>query len=400
MTVPLERAQGARKRSMTARNILLKIHLYVGLCAAIFLLVLGVTGSIIAFEEDAELWLNPHLHYVRPAGQPLSDRELIEKVNRQIAPAEVVFAKSFQQPNRSHIMLTLDPGTKVTALEAGSGVWKNWVARGKGRVAVFVNPYDGSIIGRYTAVPENQRILAKIHQFHMRLAPDPRSWGVVGKIGRELVDYSGLALAIMVPTGVFLWWRIGRGRIKWSGSWFRVCFDLHNVVGIYAAIFLFTAAVTGVVIGFESVTKSIYSITGSTQVWHSGGPDSTPVAGAVPIGIDKALEVARRQIPEADFDGIALPRGPKQSFGVMMRVPEEVTESVHSSVFVDQYSGAPLQVLNFKKDSFAYRLIRLNRSLHTGDWGLPGKLVMSASSLLLAIMVITGVVIWWKKLAV
>ncbi|MBI3208229.1 MAG: PepSY domain-containing protein [Candidatus Solibacter usitatus] len=386
---------------MTMRIIFLKIHLYLGLCAAIFLVILGVTGSITAFEESAELWLNGRLHYVPAAGKPLSEGELIEKVNRAIAPAEVVFAKRFQDPTRSHIMLTIEPNVTLSASEASSANWRNWVARGNGRAAVFVNPSDASLLGRYTAVPANQKILSKIHQFHMRLAPDPRSWGTFGKIGREVVDYSGLILCFLVPTGVVLWWRTKRGRIKWSGQWFRVFFDVHNVAGIYAAVFLFIAAVTGVVASFDSVNKAIFRVTGSTQVWHSGGPDSVPVVGAVPISTDQAIGIARQQLPEAEVDGVVLPRAPKQSFIVLMRVPEEVTDSVHSSVVVDQYSGKPLQVLNFKTDSFAYRVMRFNRAIHTGDiFGMPSRIVASVSSLLLVVMAITGVVIWWRKLAV
>jgi uncharacterized iron-regulated membrane protein len=34
----------------------------------LFLLILGITGAITAFEQDAELWLHRQLHYVRPGG--------------------------------------------------------------------------------------------------------------------------------------------------------------------------------------------------------------------------------------------------------------------------------------------------------------------------------------------
>jgi uncharacterized iron-regulated membrane protein len=86
---------------------------------------------------------------------------------------------------------------------------------------------------------------------------------------------------------------------------------------------------------------------------------------------------------------------------VVLRVPEETSGSAHSSITVDQYSGAVLEVHNFLTDSKGYRWIRFNRSIHTGDiGGLAGHIVMSLSSLLLAAMVITGFVIWWKKLAV
>jgi uncharacterized iron-regulated membrane protein len=43
----------------------------------------------------------------------------------------------------------------------------------------------------------------------------------------------------------------------------------------------------------------------------------------------------------------------------------------------------------------------LNRAIHTGDiFGLPSRIILSVSSLMLVVMVITGMVIWWKKLAV
>src|SRR5436190_5143319 len=385
---------------MTMRTIILKVHLYLGLFAATFLVILGVTGSIIAFEEDTELWLHHQLHYVSPAGKELSEGEIIEKVSRAVAPAEVVFAQGFQQPDRTHILLTIERKSSDSQMESG-GNWRNWVARGGGRAAVFVNPYDASIVGRYTDVPQNQKILAKIHQFHMRLAPDPRSWAPFSNFTRQIVDYSGLALCLLVPTGVILWWRTKRARIRWDTTWFRTCFDIHHAVGIYAAFFLFVAAVTSVVISFESVNHAIYSVTGSAHAWHSGGPGSAPSHGAAPTTVDKAIEIARDQIPEAAFDGIALPRTPGQSFVVLMRVPEEVTPAVHSSVVIDQFSGKPLQVLNFKKDDLAYRIMRLNRAIHTGDvFGVPSRFVASASSLLLVVMTITGLVIWWKKLAV
>ena len=44
---------------MTVRIILLKIHLWLGLTAALFLVILGLTGSVMAFEEDIIHWTHP-----------------------------------------------------------------------------------------------------------------------------------------------------------------------------------------------------------------------------------------------------------------------------------------------------------------------------------------------------
>jgi uncharacterized iron-regulated membrane protein len=106
-------------------------------------------------------------------------------------------------------------------------------------------------------------------------------------------------------------------------------------------------------------------------------------------------------MPEATVAVIQLPLNPKAAYHVQMRVPEETSEAVHSTVSIDQFNGQVLKVRNFKTDSMGYRVIRFNRSIHTGDvLGTPTHIIVSLSSLLLVAMVLTGVVIWWKKLAV
>jgi len=50
---------------MTARRILLKVHLWFGLAAAIVLAILGLTGSILAFQNDIDHWLHPELFYIK-----------------------------------------------------------------------------------------------------------------------------------------------------------------------------------------------------------------------------------------------------------------------------------------------------------------------------------------------
>jgi uncharacterized iron-regulated membrane protein len=115
---------------------------------------------------------------------------------------------------------------------------------------------------------------------------------------------------------------------------------------------------------------------------------------------DQVLDIARRAMPNATPSVLVRPLRAAGSYTVLMRVPEETSEAVHSSVTIDQYSGKVLAVRNFETESAGYRWIRFNRSIHTGDiFGLASHIVVSLSSLALAAMVVTGFVIWWKKLA-
>src|SRR5580693_10071101 len=104
---------------MTVRTALLKIHLYLGLAAAIFLVILGLTGSIMAFEGDIDHWLHPGLWYVKAGARVLPEGEVLAKVEQQFAPARVGGVEMSPHPDLAQVMHLTD------------------------RSAVMVNPYDG-----------------------------------------------------------------------------------------------------------------------------------------------------------------------------------------------------------------------------------------------------------------
>ena len=357
------------------RKLLIKVHLYLGLAAGLFLIVLGLTGSVMAFEGDIDHWLNRGLWYVSPAANRLPEGELIAGVERQYAPARVAAVQISQHADLAQLMQLTDRST------------------------VTVNPYTGAILGRRTQPPSTDRWLGYIHQVHLRLAGDGRAaWAPAGK---KIVSWAGLFLCLLAPTGLILWWRTKRASIQWKGSWFRIFFDAHQAIGIYAGLFLWIAAFTGILIGFDWGEQAIYSVTHSSRPKFGRPPQSAPMPGSAPIGVDRAMAAAQQAIPDAAVDVMMLPLNPKAPYQVILRVPEETSGSAHSSVAVDQFSGQALAVHNFLTDSEGYRWIRFNRSIHTGDiFGLAGHIVMSLSSLLLVAMVVTGLVIWLKKLAV
>ena len=212
---------------MTARRAVLKVHLWLGIAAAIFLVILGVTGSVTAFENDIDHWIHRDLFYVSAGGRVLPDTELIRVVQERFAPARVTGIHIFREANLARVVQLSDRST------------------------VLVNPYDGHILGRRTGPSETQKVVGYVHQLHTHLVPEPRNAREAAHVGEIVVQIAGAALLLLVPTGLILWWRTKRASIKWSASWFRVCFDAHHTIGIYAGLFLLLAAVTGVLIGQE-----------------------------------------------------------------------------------------------------------------------------------------------------
>jgi uncharacterized iron-regulated membrane protein len=358
---------------MDLRKVFLKVHLYLGLVSAIFLIILGLTGSIMAFEGDIDHWLHPHRWYVSVGPQILPESLLIKTVEEHFAPARVTMAQLPTEANIGHLMY----------LTHGSGPSST-------RTQVVVNPYDGNILYVGPGVTKTQQTLGIIHQLHLRL--------LAGATGKLIISVVGLLLVFEVPLGIILWWRTKRASVKLKGSGFRVSFDLHHAIGVYAAAFLFLAAVTGVLIGFDFAQKMFFTLTHSSPIVRHN-VTSTVVEGGTPIGVDKAIEIARQQMPTANVNFLQPPVSPRGVYTISLRLPGEPWSAINGTASVDQYSGKLLQFQNLSTSG--YNAIRLNRSLHTGDiFGLPSRIVMSLTSLVLVVMVVTGVIIWWKKLAV
>ncbi len=365
---------------MTVRKIVLTIHLCLGLASGIFLAILGVTGSIMAFEADIDHWLHPDLWYVTPGSQPLPENDMVSIAQNRFHSR--VLAIQFPRAANLAQMMPMGDGTTV-----------------------YLNPYDGSVLGSKIGQSNSDRALAYIHQIHLRLVPDPQSMPDLAAKGKIVVSCAGLVLLLMVPTGVILWWRAKRLTVQFKATnfripWHRLFHDAHQVIGIYAALFLTISSLTGILIGFGFGEKFFYAVTRSSPPERVRSVASTVVPGALPIMADQVLDIARRTMPKAVPAVMVRPMRATGAYAVLMRVPEETSEAVHSSIAIDQYSGKVLAVHNFENESQGYRWIRFNRSIHTGDiFGLASHIVVSISSLALAAMVMTGLVIWWKKLA-
>jgi uncharacterized iron-regulated membrane protein len=367
---------------MTLRKVILFIHLCLGLAAGLFLTILGLTGSIMAFEADIGHWLRPELWYVTPGPRALPENDLVSAAQNRSRRARVIIVQFPRAANLAQVMQMTD----------GS--------------LLFVNPYDGTVLGEKVGLSNSDQALIYIHRIHQMLVPDPKLAPDLAQAGKIVVSVAALLLFLLLPTGLFLWRRSGKLSMHWKATdfkvpWYWLFHDAHQVIGIYVSLFLMIASITGMLIGFGSGEKLMYWITRSAPPAPPQVVRSVPVPNAAPLMADRALAIARQAMPNATVSMLVLPVRPVGTYLALMRVPEETSETVHSSVTIDQFSGKVLNVRNYMTDSPGYRLVRFNRSIHTGDvFGLPTHILLSLSSLMLVAMVVTGVVIFWKKLAV
>ncbi len=93
------------------RAVLLQLHLWIGVSAAIFLVILGTTGSVIAFEDDIDHWLHPAVWYVKTGAAPLPESALIRAVEQRYAPAHVAGVHIFRERDLVQVFQMTDRAT-------------------------------------------------------------------------------------------------------------------------------------------------------------------------------------------------------------------------------------------------------------------------------------------------
>lgn len=340
-------------------SLALKIHLFGGLVAAVFLLLLGVTGSIMAFESDIDQLLHPSLFHVTPIGRALPLGTLARNAAATLGPGERIGIYIFPVKRDLSYVFTVFAEKKLPR-------------------QIFVDEYTGRVLGSLSAL----RFVVVVHKLH--------------EAGGILMGCMAILLIPLVLSGLYLWWPTKQIKIRIPDVR-RLCLDLHNSVGILSSLFLLVFAVTGGYMAFEEWTVPLtYKLFGAKP--QPEVPDSTPSTGAGAISADRAVAIARDSLPAAAPLWIVIPQSQTASYLVKMRFPEDHSSNGASVVWVDQYAGSVPAVWNSRTVPVCRRLERLIRDVHTGDlWGYPSRTMESLMSLCLVVQTITGPYLWWTR---
>ncbi|MDV2992967.1 MAG: hypothetical protein N4J56_002621 [Chroococcidiopsis sp. SAG 2025] len=356
-------------KTKTLRSIAFSLHRYIGLAVGLILIIVGVTGSFLVFQKEFDQYL-----LQRQFGQitPQPQRIAIEPVVNTVKAAyrdrpELKLASIDTLPHNPTYRVRLRTEDDKTT-------------------DVYVNPYTGKILGDRNW---DNTLIGIVFQLHYAL--------LAGDIGIKIVGVVAFLLLILTITGIFLWsgWRklISGFKIKWQAHPKRVNYDVHKVAGIITAIFLGLTAFTGFCWNFyEYAEPAIYALTLSP---HKPEPVSQPIPGKSTIGITEILKIADAALPNAETTYINFPTAPEEAFAIYKKRPQESNEYGDSSVYLDQYSGKILKLIDGRNLPLAEKVLGSFTPLHYGTfWGLPSRILYVFVGLAPLILFVTGFVMW------
>jgi uncharacterized iron-regulated membrane protein len=383
------------------RRTLFTIHMWVGLILGILLAALGLSGSLLVYDDKLANLLSPAPHATM-AGQPLP-LTMIADIARRVAADKGIEGGQLQ------LILPEAQGDALVARIGQIGPMGNGPAAGGARpqgqsgehrrhregagegrrnamagaggeggrngLQVFIDPVSGAVLGtRKSALPP---ILTFAHQLHGNffMGRDGRTWAV-GPLG--------IAMVILGLTGLVLWWP-KRGQWKYAflvrrtATGLRFHRELHAAVGIWIFVVFMVVSVSGVVIVWPQTF-------GMPQ--FSRAPVTVDTTGDSPVGAQEAANAARAALPNAELRSVTLPARPDQAISVGFLV----NGAINASVLVDPYTAKVLQVRDPSQSFMAWQ-----RPLHQGSVGPVWKFLVFLSGLVPTLFVVTGIIMWAKK---
>lgn len=368
---------------MDARKLILVLHRWVGIVAALALLAVGLSAALLVFERPIDRLLNRRLVEVTPSGARLPLNEIARRVG-QIYPQYHIAGWTLPQLPNDAAAVDLEMNRTKQAAAASDDDDDD----DAGGLGLTVNPYTGELLGDLNKA---NGLMGYVHRFHTHF--------LAGKVGSAIVGWSAVCLLLLNLTGIILWWRRKIGRFRWSATGAAFHFHAHQAVGIYAWIFLMVLSLTGIALHWEGQAGRLADrLTGSPPPAKMLPAD--PVQqGAVPLDSDQLVSIAEKSAPGAQVTVIQMVAKPTAPVRMIMKYPEDHTPAGRTNLFVDAYTGKVRQLTDARSAPLSFKLTRLwNRQYHTGDiFGWPTQLLALLSSLALLIMVITGPMIWYKR---
>lgn len=377
---------------MGARSVLVRLHRWVGLATALFLVVAGLTGSVLTFREELDHWLNPDLFTSPGGGTPLPPaalKQAVEAAEPRLAVASLPLTNTAGTAARMFVQPRRDPATtKPYPL---------------GFNEIFVDPVDGRILGwrdiggccdRATLIP----FLYRLH-FSLHL---PGRWGVwlLGLVSILWLIDCFVGAWLTLPRQAPFWakwqpaWTIKRG----AGS-YRRNLDLHRAGGLWLWGILGMLALTSIALNLrrEVYVPIVAALTKVTPTPFDRPRQRTP---GTPLGL---AEITARAQAAAAERGWPAPGPMFHAVGqgvllISFPYPEGRGALGAPRLFLDDVDGRELSSIEPGRGTLGDLALQLPLPLHSGRIaGLPGRIVIAISGLVVAMLGITGVVIWWKK---
>jgi uncharacterized iron-regulated membrane protein len=355
-----------------ARKILFWIHLAVGCLAAVVILIMSVTGVLLAYKRQITSWSDRAAHRTSPPGSTALP------IESMLAP---IIGRQHAAPSAITLHADLSAAAEVSF----------------GRDHVFlIDPATGDVLGESS--PAWRSFFQKVEDWHRWLGADTEHRSAL----RAIAGACNFGFLLLAISGPFLWmprkwsWRSVRSIALFRGglSGRARDFNWHNTIGIWCAVPIAVITLTGVVMSYPWANDLLYRLTGTVPAPQSGGRGGAEGRGRQDgpglAGWNALWARAEQQVPGWRSISVRpIGRGP---VAFTIDKGDGGRPDLRSQLTLDRRTAAVVRWKPFSSYNSRRQLRSWFRFLHTGEaGGLAGETAASIASTGGAVLVWTGV---------
>ncbi len=402
------------------RKLAALIHRWIGLTVALFLIVAGLTGAVTSWDHELDEWLNADI-MTTPGRGALRDPLALAAVVEAADPRVQVSYISLGLEEGHAASFLVRPLTDPTTVQPYVLDYNN----------VFVDPVTAQITGQRDSLAvslSRRSLMPFLRTVHYSLHI-PAFWGT-DRWGYWLMG--GVALVWLLDSFVGFYLTLPRRlRLRseatparrepshwlqrWKPSWllrwkaggYKLNFDLHRAGGLWVWAVIMVVAFTSFSLNlYREVFYPVMSLVSKT----TPGPYETQTPAPfgtyiVPtLGFEQAIKVARTEAVRRGFNtqpGGIYYGGDFAFYNVSFFDPANEMGAMGmglSNLYIDAKDGRVLGEYRPWQGTAADVFVQLQLPLHSGRiLGMPGRILMSLMGVMVAMLSVTGIVIWARK---
>lgn len=353
------------------RKTVFWLHLACGVSAGIVVLMMSVTGLVLTYERQVQVWEDRSYYSAAQPGQEMMSADELIAASRELQGFEP-----------STLLISSDP-TAPAMLRQGRSQTQ------------YLNPYTGQA---YPAHSDSlSAFFATVRGWHrwFNMTGDNRS------SARVVTGAANLMFLFLVLSGIYLWlpkifaWATLRSRIlfnRQNSNTQARDFNWHHVFGFWAAIPLLVIISTATVFNYSWANNLVYRLAGEEPPIRSSVSDETANA-VVADRIPYAELVDTAKTYSDDWRTLSLSIGDTTSTTTTITIDEGDggQPQKRHALTLDVSSGDVITWAPFTSQTAGRQARRWVRFLHTGEaLGITGQTIAGLASFAAILMVWTG----------
>jgi sulfite reductase (NADPH) flavoprotein alpha-component len=367
--------------------VIYRLHWLLGISVGVVLSIMGVTGALMAFEDEIMTSVSHGIVDVP-----------VRTADPLMPPDELLARFIAQSPDSLPIKLTLFPEAgKAARLVYRPRATQSMVTDEDNSDGTFLNPYTGAVLGK--AVGE--RFFDAVRSMHRYLLLPHNKAGA----GRPLTTFAAACLVFFALSGLYLRWP--RRALDWR-AWLKpdlrrrgrnLYWSLHSVAGTWLFVIFLVFAITGPTFAYDAYRDDLTALLTWTPLPAAKPPAGDPQKPTSPARLDAVWSGFQAAAP-TDVTTVLFPISLKATRTVTIRylIRSSPHYRAYNEITLDRNSGAVLSHRLYARQSWGKRLSIGMLAVHRGKvFGVVGAFVFMLAALMVPLFCLTGYLLYLDR---